>query len=151
MTSGAHLSQELIQRIADLEIDGVHAHALAHAESCAACSERIADAALATLRVHDVVVAAAELPAAAPAPSPVAPMIIAVLVAAFASLPLASDWLSRITHVRLVWEAAVRMLEPVWTALASPRVQIAATTSAVLLCLILVMSLARPSRVEVKS
>ncbi len=112
MSSGAHLSQELVQRFADLEIADVDARTIAHAESCSVCSERIADAALGTLRVHDVVVTAGEELAAreaareanvahADAPSPAVPLLVAVLVAALASLPLASDWATRTAHLRL--------------------------------------------------
>ena len=151
----------MLQRFVDLETADVDPRTIAHAETCPVCSERIAEAALATLRVHELVLSAAaladEVPDAAPvaartsAPSPALPLLIAVLVAALASMPLATDWVSRTAHFRLLWEASVRMFEPLWAAVLSPGVHVAATAAAVVLCFIIVLPLARQSQLEVKS
>lgn len=154
MSSGEHLSEELVQRFADLAVDGVSPSVVAHAESCEACSARIAEVALMAFSVQEALerdaTAIADV-AAERRPSPAVPLLVAILVAGAASLPLASEWPSRWTHLKLAWDGAARMLAPLWEAASSPTAQLAATAAALILCAVVAAPLIRRTEVEVKS
>lgn len=93
------LTDAEVGALADGAIEALSTAALEHAETCASCAARVADEAMLALRVGSALMALAaeptratvELNAAIPSaavPSPTKPILIALAVAAVASLPL---------------------------------------------------------------
>jgi hypothetical protein len=95
------LTDAEIGALADGAIEAISPAAMEHAETCSSCAARIADEAMLALQVGDALMALAAEPAPAeparaptqvstrPAvPSPTIPIMIALAVAAVASLPL---------------------------------------------------------------
>jgi hypothetical protein len=141
----AHPTDEELQRIADLE--PVEAEALSHAESCDVCSARLADLALAgldanvALRLHaDALVVRETVRSGA-----TLPILLALAVAALASLPLLRSSIARLEHLRLTLEGLEHMTQPVLRMLSNPTTQIVAAAAAMLLCVLVFTSIRRLS------
>lgn len=93
------LTDAEVGALADGAIEALSPAALEHAETCASCAARVADEAMLALEVGSALMALAaeplpakaapvENPTRAPVPSPTKPILIALAVAAIASLPL---------------------------------------------------------------